>query len=85
VVRLLTEWQGGSHTRDAIAGSYFLGNLATEVLVAAKGVETWANFTIAMANESDFEANFKKHYGIDLATFYQIVADYVVSQPEIFY
>ncbi len=84
VIRLLTEWQGGSHTRDAIAGSYFLGNLATEVLVAAKGVDTWASFTIAMATESDFEANFKKHYGIDLATFYKIVADYVVSQPEIF-
>ncbi len=52
--------------------------------MAAKGVDTWANFTIAMATESDFEANFKKHYGVDLATFDKIVADYVVSQPEIF-
>jgi hypothetical protein len=84
VIRLLTEWQGSTHTRDAIAGSYFLGNLATEVLVAAKGVDTWASFTKAMAGNSDFEANFKTHYGIDLATFYKIVADYVVSQPEIF-
>jgi hypothetical protein len=85
VVRLLTEWQGGTHARDAIAGSYFLGNLATEVLVAAKGVDTWASFTKGMAGYSDFETNFKTHYGIDLASFYQIVADYVVSQPEIFY
>ena len=84
IVRLLTEWQGGSHTREAIAGSYFLGNLATEVLVAAKGVETWADFTINMAKERDFEANFRKHYGIDLSSFYQIVADYIVSQPELF-
>lgn len=84
IIRLLNEWQGGSHTRDAIAGSYFLGNLATEVLVASHGVETWAKFTIAMGTESDFEANFKKHYGIDLASFYKVVADYIVSQPEIF-
>ncbi|MDH4397765.1 MAG: excalibur calcium-binding domain-containing protein [Actinomycetota bacterium] len=84
VVRLLKEWQGGSHTRDAIAGSYFLGNLATEVLVAAKGVETWASFTVAMSTSNDFEANFKKHYGIGLAEFYEIVASYLVSQPEIF-
>jgi hypothetical protein len=52
--------------------------------VAAKGVDTWASFTMAMSIEFDFEANFKKHYGIDLATFYKIVADYVVAQPEIF-
>ena len=52
--------------------------------MAAKGVETWASFTVAMSTSSDFEANFKKHYGISLASFYQIVADYVVSQPEIF-
>ena len=84
IIRLLKEWQGGSHTRDAIAGSYFLGNLATEVLVASHGVETWASFTIAMATERNFEANFKKHYGIDLESFYKIVADYVVTQPEIF-
>ncbi len=84
VIRLLKEWQGGSHTRDAIAGSYFLGNLATEVLVAAKGVETWANFTVAMSKSKDFEANFKSHYGIGLAEFYEVVANYVVSQPEIF-
>lgn len=85
IIRLLMQWQGGSHTRDAIAGSYFLGNLATEVLVAAGGVETWADFTINMASERNFEANFKKHYGIDLASFYTIVADYIVSQPELFY
>ena len=84
IIKLLTDWQGGSHTRDAIAGSYFLGNLATEVLVAAKGVETWANFTMAMSTDSDFEGNFKKHYGIDLESFYKIVADYIVSQPELF-
>lgn len=84
VIRLLTKWQGGSHTREAIAGSYFLGNLATEVLVAAKGVETWASFTMAMSTEFDFEANFRKHYGISVSDFYEIVANYVVSQPELF-
>ncbi len=84
VIRLLKDWQGGSHTREAIAGSYFLGNLATEVLVAAKGVETWANFTVAMSKSRDFEANFKSHYGIGLAEFYEVVANYVVFQPEIF-
>lgn len=84
VIRLLTEWQGGSHTRDAIAGSYFLGNLATEVLVAAFGVEKWAAFTISLAGPEDFEYYFKKSFGVEVQTFYKIVADYVTDQPEIF-
>jgi len=84
VIRLLTEWQGGSHTRDAIAGSYFLGNLATEVLVAAFGVERWAEFTISLAGPNDFDYYFKKSFGVETQTFYKIVADYVAEQPEIF-
>lgn len=84
VIRLLTEWQGDSHTRDAIAGSYFLGNLATEVLVAAFGVERWAEFAISLSGPYDFEYYFKKSFGVETQTFYKIVADYVTDQPEIF-
>jgi hypothetical protein len=84
ITKLLNDWEGGSHTRDAIAGSYFLGNLATEVLVAAHGVDKWAEFTISLAGPYDFDYYFEKSFGVGTQSFYQTVADYVASQPELF-
>jgi hypothetical protein len=61
----------------ASAKSYFLGGLASEVLVASFGYGKLRDFSNMFADEPDIRLNFKVVYGFDLDSFYSRMAKYL--------
>jgi len=58
--------------------SYYMGALATEAMLAVKGLSTYKAFMLDLKN-SKFDAAFEKHYGLAADSFFQKVSPYVIS------
>ena len=57
--------------------SYFVGSLATEVLIALYGFEKFIEFSKSFENSRGLSANFESIYGVSLETFYTKLAPYI--------
>jgi hypothetical protein len=58
--------------------SYYMGSLATEAMIAVKGLGTFKNL-IKDLKTSRFDESFKKNYGISTQDFYPKVSKYVLA------
>ena len=58
--------------------SYYLGALATEAMLAVKGLATYKAFMIDLKNLK-FDVALEKHYGLAASVFFQKVAPYVIA------
>lgn len=61
--------------------AYYPGSLATEVLIAVKGVEVFKNFSLDIQSLG-FDAAFEKSYGISVDDFYVKIAPYIKKMYE---
>jgi hypothetical protein len=61
--------------------SYYMGSLATEAMIAVKGLATFKNF-VKDLKSSRFDAAFEKNYGLSTADFYTKVSKYVLAMYE---
>lgn len=57
--------------------SYFLGGLASELMVAVFGYEKFAQFQALFATNSSVSQNFETAFGVPIADFYIRAAEYV--------
>lgn len=58
--------------------SYYMGALATEAMLAVKGLETYKTF-IRDLQTLEFDAAFAKHYQITADAFFEKVSPYVIA------
>ena len=58
--------------------SYYMGGLATEAMIAVKGLATFKAFTKDLKSIT-FDTAFEKHYGLTADEFYPKVAKYVLA------
>lgn len=74
--------EGNDSTAKSKAGwvmadlSFYMGSQATEAMLAVKGMNVFKQFLNELG-KSDFDAAFKKHYGLTLEEFYPKVSKYV--------
>ncbi len=71
----------GRNSREtSISGSYWVGGLAFEVLVALYGVEKFVELTKNLESNSDISSLLDQTYGFSADYFYEKLAPYVWSQ-----
>ena len=67
----------GRNTRETATMSYWVGALATEVLVALYGFDKYVEWTKNMQNEKDVSKVLNQTYGFSADYFYEKLAPYV--------
>lgn len=67
----------GRNTRETATMSYWVGGLATEVLVALYGFDKYVELTKNIQNEKDISKVLNQTYGFNADYFYEKLAPYV--------
>lgn len=68
------------NTRETAGVSYWVGSLATEVLIALYGMDKFFTFAKQMRDGQDLESSMKETFGITPDTFYEKLAPYAWAQ-----
>ena len=58
-------------------GAYFLGSLASEALIAARGFDAFMDFIASFANTIPWHSDFERIYGISVEDFYNRMNEFM--------